>query len=143
MSIRSALQNYLASQPAITALVGTTPPRICPVKLPQGTARPAVLYRRVTGGHAERLTGSAGHALGRFRLDAAGDTYAAADALAEVIRAAMQGFGPGTMAGADVRAVILDDEQDEFDDPIDGGDTGIFYVSIFYLIRYSESIPTP
>lgn len=140
MSIRSGLRTYLASQPAITAIVG--PSGIYPVRLPQTAAVPALLYRRETGGHDHVLTGSGGHALANFRLDCVADKYADVDALAEAVRQALQGFS-GSMGDATVRNVILEDEHDDYVAPLDGSDVGLFVTSLTYRIRYTESVPAP
>ena len=142
MSIRSGIFNYLSNQSTITAIVGTAPPRIYPVALPEGKPRPALLYKRVEGGHDSTLKGSGGHALGKFEFDAIADNYSDADALAEALRQVMQGF-VGTFGDTAVRAVVLEEEVDDYLGPVDGSGRGVYTITLTYAIRYTESVPTP
>lgn len=143
-SIRAAVFNRLASDPAVQAIAGN-PARIYPIKMAQEHQRPGIVYRRVLRpeGHAHYLKGSAGHAMAMFRLDCLADKYSDADTLAEAVRQSLDGFGPGTIAGVDVRSVAIHDECDDFDDPLDGGDSGVYVITLLYSIQYSESIPAP
>ena len=142
MSIRSGLFSHLSGTAAITAIVGTSPKRIYPVFLPQGRPHPALIYKRIDGGHDHNLKGSAGHATGKFQIDALSDSYEGADTLAEAVRQAMDGFG-GTFGSTDVRSVKLDDEEDDYVEPFDASDEGVFVITLTYSILYAESIPTP
>ena len=150
-SIRAALFSYLSTNAGITALVGSNPARISPVKLPQGVARPAIVYRRMPAkgsqspedeGHAHDLLGSAGYAAALFKIDCLADTYGAADQLAEAVRDALDGLNQVTYAGVKVLSAIIDDELDDFDEPIDGGDSGVYVVSTLYRIVYDEAVPS-
>lgn len=140
MSIRSGLFSYLSGQASVTAIVGTSPARIYPVYLPEGRPRPSLLYKRTDGGHDHTLKGSAGNALAKFEIDVIADSYSEADALAEVVRQVMQGF-KGMFGTTDVRSVILDDELDDYVGPIDASDKGVFFITLTYSIRYTESVP--
>jgi uncharacterized protein DUF3168 len=146
-SIRAALYAYLSAQPGITALVGSSPPRICPVKLPQKVARPALIYRKVKGGHAHNVSpGSAGRAMARFRLDCLADDYQDCDLLAEAVRQAMDVALNKTAAGVAILSTSLADDADEEDDffePIDGSDGGVFGVTLHYDVVYLESVASP
>jgi hypothetical protein len=142
MSIRSALRTYLFADAGIAAIAG---PRICPVKLPQGLPRPALIYRRARkeGDHAHYLSGAAGHASALFEITAAADSYSAADALAEAVRQALDGAQNLTVAGTTIRNACLIDEEDGFAEPIDGGDDGVFFTTLIYELLYTETVPSP
>lgn len=140
--IRAALYTYLSANAGVQAIVGS-PARVFPVKLPQGIARPALVYRRTTGDHAHYLSGSAGHAKPLFEFVCLADTYADADALAEAVRQACDGATNQTVAGVTIKNIVVADEQDDFEEPIDGGDTGVYSIHLFYRVTYSESVPSP
>jgi len=149
-SVRAALYSYLSSDAGIQALIGS-PAAVFPLKLPQNHTRPAIVYRRLSArghqapeelGHVHDLSGSAGYALALFRFDCLADKYSTADALAEAVRQALDGLDQATVAGVRIHAALIDDELDDFDEPIDGGDTGVFVVSTVYWIQYAESVPT-
>jgi hypothetical protein len=143
MGIKSAIRIYLTGQAGITALVGSSPVRIYPIKLPQKNPKlPALTYRRLSGQHGHNIGGSSGTAIPTFRFDCWGATYEDADKLAEAMRQVMQGFG-GEMDDTDVRTVVLADDFDDYEPPEDGSDDGFFHVTLDYAIRYTETIPTP
>lgn len=145
-SIRAAIYSYFATHSAITALVGSNPARVCPVHLPETFARPALLYARAVGGHEHVLTGSAGYALTRFKLECLGDTYAQCDALAEAVRQAADGAENKTIGGVTILGMTIDEEEGDQDDyypPIDASDAGVYVIRLFYDVMYLESIPTP
>lgn len=139
MSIHSALTTHLEGAAGITALCST---RIYPVALPQDAARPAMTYQRMSGSpHDHTITKASGTSLAKFRLMYWGNTHKAALSLAEAGRQAMQGFS-GVVGGTSINAVVLIDDYDDFMQPQDGSEKGIFAVVHDYHIRYAESIPT-
>lgn len=98
-------------------------------------------FERLSGGHDHTLSAAAGSAIPRFRIHCWGSTDTGVDALAEALRNVMQGFS-GTMGSTTVQSVILEDEFDEYEDPEDGSDNGVFGIAHDYQIRYAESLPT-
>lgn len=76
-----------------------------------------------------------------FAIVCISTSYTAADAIAEAVRQAMQGFR-GTMGSTTVSTVLLADEQDEYDEPEDASDKGTYRIILLYRIRYAESKPT-
>jgi hypothetical protein len=137
--IRSDLRAYLLADDGIADLVGT---RIYPVVLPQGASRPAITYARISGGHSHNIDRATGSAIPTFEIDCWGDTFDEVDELAEALRQAMQGFGPGTFGSTAVKACLLDDETDAYEWPEDGSDKGIYRITLRYRIRYTETVPT-
>jgi hypothetical protein len=131
------LRTFLASRTEVTDLIGTAPPRMFPVKLPQKARRPAITYRRVNGGHTHTLMGQAGSAAPIINVTAWADDYDTAKDLAFAIRDNMQGF-KGPVGTAQVRGVTCVNEEDLYDDPTDGSDAGIFNVSLDFGVSYTE-----
>jgi uncharacterized protein DUF3168 len=139
MTIRAGLNQYLANKPELISLVGT---RIYPGARPQGTSLPAIGFARLSGAHAHYITGGAGRADPRFLINCMAETYAGADALAEAVRGAMQGFN-GAMGDVTVTACTLEDDSDQVDAPEDGSDRVLYHIPLVFKIQYRESIPTP
>lgn len=142
--IENDLRTYLETRPAIAEFIGTSPARIYPVKAPQGdkhgpVPRPYMTFRRLSGGHEHTLRGAAGFALPRFDVSAYSDTYQQAKELAKAVRGEMQGFG-GVMHTTEVRGATCVDEEDLFDDPIDGSDKGVFHIAMEFQINYTETV---
>jgi hypothetical protein len=136
--IRNSIRQYLLSKLAVTNIIGT---RLYPVVLPQLESVPAIVYRRISGGHNHNIDKATGSAIPVFELDCWADTYAQAETLAEAVRGVMQGFD-GTMGDTVVTACILDDETDDYEPPDEGSDRGVFSITLRYRIRYTESVPT-
>lgn len=137
MSIRSDLRKYLSEQDTIIPVVAS---RIYPILRPQDDALPALTYTRMTGGHGHNLKQSSGWAIATFEIECLAETYAAADALAEIVRQKMQGFS-GLMGTTKVQSAILDDESDSIEAPEDDSDEVVFIITLYYRILHTESVP--
>lgn len=146
MSIKSALTTYLESKTAITDIVGSGEnARIYPVRRPENTGLPCIVYRRMPkdDSHAQTIDKAGGTDAPVFRLTCYAEQYGDADALGEALRQVLQGFR-GTMGTVTVNACVLKDQYDgDWDAPDDGGDEGVYQDVNDYLIRYSTTIPTP
>ena len=137
MSVKTALATRLTLDAGVSALVGF---RVYPVALPQNAPRPAITYQRMPSGHDQTLTKASGTSLGVFRIRSFGDKYSEADQVAEAVRQALQAFS-GTVDGTTINAVVLTNDFDEFFQPQDASDQGVFCVTFDFHVRYAESIP--
>lgn len=141
--IRAAVYSYLTGNAGITAQVGA---RVFPVKEPQATARPVLLYRVVKIAHHHDLSGATGESIATFEFNCAADTYAAADAVAEAVRQAADGANDKTSDGVTIYRMELNEDEGETDDfiePIDAGDDGVFLITLRYDVHFAESVPAP
>lgn len=140
MSLKKALYTYLTAQVGITNLVST---RLYPSVAPESAAKPYAVFSEVTSDHKHHLTASAGLVIRRIQIDLYGTTALGLDALKEAFRAELDGFR-GVMGtdSLDVRHVMLSNEIDGFNNPIDGDQTGIHTTILEYEICHSESVPT-
>ena len=139
MGIKQSVATYLASKATVTAVTGQ---RIRCSNLLEGDTYPAIVVRKVDGGHEHDLDGSAGSALPRVRVISWAETDAGAESLAEIVRLVMQGYR-GTMGSHTVHATILIGDSDEIPDVAeDGGDVHAYAVVHDYLIRHDEAIPS-
>lgn len=108
------LAEYLYSVSALTALVSR---RIYPLAMPQEPTLPAVTYTRVSTTRPATIGGGKpGLSMTRFQIDCYGSTYAAADAVAEAVRGALQGY-QGTLSGSVVaQNISVVDTTDIYED---------------------------
>jgi len=138
MSLRGALLEYLGAEAGITALVSG---RLYWKRRPQGSGLPALVCSRITGGYGHLLDGGSGHAQPLVQISVLALSNTAAEAVADVVREAMQGFA-GDWSGTLVTSVLLRNEID-LDDPDQvGGDVGTHEIALDYEIQHAVSVPT-
>jgi len=142
--MKAALVAYLKTKPSVTTIAGN---RIYPMVLPQKETRPSLVYQVIsrTGNH--HLGGAAGLPITRMQITAnvtgfQTDRTAAdlSDSLADGVRLAMDGFR-GFWGNVEVTGCEKENEVDDFEEPIDASDQGVFRVVQVYLIFHREQIP--
>ena len=102
--VTEAVKTRLSAVAGVTSIVGSgTAARIYPSVLRQGGAYPAVRYQQIDGLRESAMGSDTGVVSATVQVDSYADTYAAARALANAVRAAMQRFR-GT-----VSSVVIDD----------------------------------
>lgn len=95
MSVTTDLVAVLQALPAVTALLGE---RVYPLTLPQGVTLPALWYQQIDDPPELSHSGPAAISHPRVQLTIHAATYAAALAVAAVLRATLHGsarWGPG------------------------------------------------
>ena len=126
MDIRPAIRAALLADPAVVLLADE---RIFTLLAPQGERRPCIVFTRVSELEGATLAGPDGLVETRVQLDCWAETPDEASALAEAVRARVQGlagvFGGVTLCGA--WADRLREDQDR--------DTSLWRVSRDYLVR--------
>jgi len=114
MVIEEALKTFLLAQSGLTDLIGQ---RYYPLILPQECQLPAVTYEKMSGDRIHAFSADIG-ASPTIQLSAYGATYTSASAVFEQLRSALQNYLNTTMGGAgglSVKAVILEDEDDDYE----------------------------
>ena len=137
MSIRSALRQHLLAQTTVTDLVGQ---RIYPIIAPQTGELPCIAYRKIEGGHEHLVTGSAGHARPTFTLTVWALDPDTVDDIAEALRLVLQGAN-ATWGAYQVTGLTLDGDSDEWVDPNDGEDNGVYGCTLRISFRHAEPAP--
>lgn len=107
-----AVYAQLSGFSALTALVGT---RIYPVEAPANAVRPYVVFFTVSNVRVNHLSGPAEVTNPRLQIDGYAARYIDAQAIAEQVRAALDGFA-GTSGGVEVLAVTCIDGRDFYED---------------------------
>jgi hypothetical protein len=140
--IRDDIKTYLSGIDGLTALIGTAPVRLALSRLQQKWCSPAVIYRRLTGGHKQDMDGSSGYAEPQFEFEVIGHTPELVEAVCEQLRLALQGYPPDALMGTTQIAVItLDDEVDDYYDSETADDNGFNVTRLTFTIGYYEAIP--
>lgn len=136
------LVTYWKSVAAITALVGaTSSARMYPDQAKQGAAMPYLVYTRSFGGQVYRhLAGTTGARQSIVHVYCYGATRAAADSLAEAVKAAMEdGFARHSWAGVWINSSVVDDATDDgVDDPTPGSDSKKYWSRLVLRIVHAE-----
>ena len=142
MSVTDGLRAYLVAQSPITAIVGSTNPRVFGGnKIPQGKDLPCVVYNEVGTRQFHHMTAATGRAIVTMQIDAWAESYISAHALAEALRGELDGYR-GTMGSDSVRMCHLRSRSNQYFVDEHGGDVGRYLVSQDYEIGYAESVPT-
>ena len=90
MSVESVLVTRLSGFAGLTALIGTTPPRLYYGEMPQKTALPAVSYGRVTAQRVPAMGADTGLVRARFQFDVWAANAKSARQVVEQLRLALQ-----------------------------------------------------
>jgi len=136
--IGKAIRTRLAADAAVAADVGT---RIFPRAMPQDATLPAIVYQLVSSTSDDAIGGAAGMATALLQVDVYADTHLAANNTGEDIRAALHGF-TGTIGSETIRGLQLQNKMELYQVPNDGGDDGVYRVTLDWSITHTESVPT-
>lgn len=123
---------YMKATAGITALVST---RIYPLVLPEKATLPALVVTRISTPRivSHDTSGATGDLISpRYQFDAWGASQAATKAIADALRAALNGK-KGVAGGVTLRAALADDEAPEYDP-----ETGLYRTRSDYIVWYQE-----
>jgi len=115
MSVEAALYKILSTDNAVTALVGTSSPRIYPLGIPAGKGVPAVVYQEIAGVRPTSCGGTMGYCDALFQLAFWDDEIDGARTLSDAVRNALDDYS-GTPAGSgtEILQVRVANEGDMF-----------------------------
>ena len=113
MVLEEGLTAYLKAYAALIALVGA---KIYPVRFPQTTTMPCVVFQRIDTPRelthdTSGATGTLAHP--RFQFEVWAETYENGKDIVDVLRAALNGK-TGDVGGVTVRAALVDNESVEY-----------------------------
>ena len=112
-TIEKAIRSFLFNDSTVKAI--TT--RCYPGKIPQDPTYPLIVYYKVTGMRDHHLQGPSGLTHPRFQVEAWATTYAAAKALANAIREALDGY-KGTVGTVVIGSILIESERDVYEDAV-------------------------
>jgi hypothetical protein len=140
MSIKTDLRAHLADDNTISGITS----RIRLSRSEQSDSLPRVVIHQIDGDHKHHMTAATGKAIGRFQIDCHAATPIAAEALAEAVRQALDGFRGEMNSGTFVSMCHLIDERTDYTPPHEGGhaDKGVDTVQLDYRIGWTVSVPS-
>lgn len=140
MSLLTDLRAHLVADSGFSAI--TTRVRL--YRSEQSDTEPRMVIHQISGDHKHHMTAATGKAIARIQLDCYGTSPVGAEALAEVVRQALDGFRGVMNSGVFISMCHLDSERSSYTPPLEGGspEGGVDVVQIDYLIGWSVSIPT-
>jgi hypothetical protein len=128
-----AAYNILSNNAALTAVVGN---RINPLRLPQGSAFPAITLHVISNVPHMSKSGPSKTDFARVQIDTYGTTYQSAYQTAELVRSALEVQTPGVFNGVTVQVIEYDGENEMEEDQ--AGFAGICHVSQDFIINYNR-----
>ena len=115
--IESAVFAFLASTPAITSLLGTQSAQsIFPLRAPEGSALPVLIYHKVTGPSLHSKDGDMHLAHPTFQFTCWASKYAEAKAVIAAVNAALNAYVGPTLQGINVPEIIVEDDGRDLSD---------------------------
>lgn len=132
---RPALRQYLLDDAAIAARVAD---RVFAVRLRQGERRQSIVFSRISGLGDHHMQGSSGLSRPRVQIDCWAASLDVAVALANLVKARIDGFRGSWFHGLPAKAVVIqgvffDSERESYDDHAD-----LYRMSRDYFIWYAE-----
>jgi hypothetical protein len=138
--IERAVRAHLIATAGVQTLVAD---RVYSFRKPQGAATPYIVFQRISGERLHTLDGPTGRAHPRIQIDAYATTYPAARAIADAVRAALDGFKGDVAVDAEspptslkIVYAALQDDRDFVEDDID---PVLYRVSSDYFVTYQEN----
>lgn len=142
MSIQAAIASHLLHDSGVALLVGT---QVYRTFAPQRATYPYITYQKVTERRARHMTATAGLVESGIQMDCWSTDSNEVLSVADAIRDSLDhlnhttiGMAPNT---ATVKAAFLESSVDDFEEPTDASNLGIFRVIQTWEIWHTETIP--
>ena len=133
-----AFRTYLQTKSGVTNLIST---RMYPDNLPENHTLPCAVYYVISDVKEHHLGGAAALATVRIQVDCYAATRTGANALAEAIRDAADGYS-GAAGDERFQTCHLETQRYDTDTPADGSDLYRYLVSQDWMISLTESAPS-
>jgi len=138
--------NYLTTTTPVKEQVAT---RVFGLQIPQfseadikalGGPYPALCYEESIIEHIRHLGGGSETCQTSLQINCYAETYPAVKQLADSVRRVLDTFA-GEMGSTTIKEIILESEEDIYEDPVDASDKGVYRVMQDYTVWHSESLP--
>lgn len=137
MSVQSELYSRLSGTTDLTAIVGT---RIFPIKAPQDTKMPYVVYQRISGVPVHAMSADADVVHSRFQVTCVADSVAGSNgtnAVAKQVKASLSRWSKST-GNPEILEVFTDNEIDLWRD-IDASDVGAYQTALDFIVHHRST----
>jgi hypothetical protein len=140
LNLKEAIVATLSAHAPTIALVGQS---LYPMVVPQShtPGDPALTYRIISSLHDTNIAKASGMRSTRVRFRISSAVQGDVEACLEVLRQLFQGL-IGPLSGLPICFVTLENEVDDYDEPIPGSDLGTHYKEFDFVFKFRESIPT-
>lgn len=137
--IRQALVTYLSGLQGLADLVGD---RISPLRHRMGVDYPRVRYQVVSHQRVRSASGPCGQGQARLQLDCLARSYEEAYQVARLVvgtkaEPRMDGY-TGAWGDYHIDEARVDDWADDWDEPIEGDEEGVYRHRLDVLVTYTE-----
>jgi len=137
MSLKEAIYNLLTSDATVSSLVST---RVYPEIAPTSSSFPRITYTKISNEHERHLTGESGVAHPTIQIDCWARTALEAETLGEAVRKCLTRYS-GTTSEVNIRDIFLEAERDDFEQPDDNSQIGVYRVSFDFVVWHVEDLP--
>lgn len=142
MSIRDDLRTYLLTKTAFTTLVGSgDDARVYPGFQPQGVTLPAVVLDTISDSPEHTTDGHCSLTVARLQVQCWGKTPDSAQAVAEQVRLAVDGYR-GTWGSTTINQAFKLDGEDGEEPAADNEPRRRFSHTVDYEVAYFQTVPT-
>ena len=132
--MKSGLVSLLSAESTITAICST---RIYVKRAPQKAAFPHVIITQMGSEENGTLDGGSGQLrFLDFDIDCKAKSSVAAESLGNAVRTYIDDYS-GTAGSFTIGAVFINDESDDYEEPEDGSDVGVFVVTLDLTIQFN------
>ena len=143
MSIETGLQNFVATDPDIAAIIvhdnlsNTELEHMFPVVASEKAVLPYIIYRRTAASRPTTMSGTTGHVQPTFELTCWATTYDVAIDLADKVRIRLHGK-KATLSGVVVEHMFVTNETDTFDPSPELKEKQVFGRELTVELQYEE-----
>jgi hypothetical protein len=128
--------NIMSSNAALTTLVST---RINPLRIPEGSAFPAISYNLISIAPTPTKSGHSRTDWARVQVSIFGTTYQSAAETADAVRTAFEVVTlPSEFNGVSVQTIEFDAQNELTDD--ESAFAGVYQITQDYIINYTREI---
>lgn len=140
MSLLTDLRAHLVADAGVAAI--TT--RVSMYRSNQSDGLPRVVLHTISGDHKHHMLAATGKVITRVQIDCHATTPVGAEALAEAIRQALDGFRGQMNSGTYISMCHLDSERSLYDPPHEGRNEsgGVDTVQLDYMVGWTATVPT-
>lgn len=132
--MKAGLVSLLSGEATITAICGT---RLYVNRAPQNGAFPHVIITQMRSEENGTIDGGSGQLrFLDFDIDCKAKSSVSAEALANAVRVFIHDYS-GAAGSFTIGAVWINDESDDYEEPEDGSDVGVFVVTLDVQIQFN------
>lgn len=132
--MKSGLIALLTGESSVSAICGD---RVYVNRAPEKAALPNVIITQISAEHNTTLDGLSNNLrFVDFDIDCRAERSVTAESLAHAIRTFIDDYS-GTAGEESIGAVIINDESDSYDSPVDGSDVGVYLVTLDVTVQYN------